>query len=329
MAQYILRRFLLFIPMFFLLSLISFTVIQLPPGSYVDTLLANMQSRGLVVEESEVNRLTAQYGLDKPFLEQYVLWISNFLLKGDLGTSFSENRPVREILAERVPLTMAISLISISLVWLIAIPIGVYSATHQYSPFDYFFTFIGLIGLSLPGFLFALVLMWWAYSTYGYAVTGLFSVEYADAPWSLDKFVDLLRHIWLPILVLSLTGTAGLIRVMRANLLDELRKQYVITARSKGLSERRLLWKYPIRVAFNPIVSTIGWLLPAIVGGESLVAIILNLRTVGPALLSAVRFQDMYLAGGIVMILSTLTLIGSLISDLLLAWLDPRIRLSD
>lgn len=329
MIQYIVRRFVLFIPMFILLSLISFTIIQLPPGSYVDTLVANMQSRGLAVEETEVQRLTQQYGLDKPFFEQYITWVRNFLVRGDLGNSFSENRPVVEILAERVPMTMVISLVSIVFIWLIAIPIGVYSATHQYSLFDYLFSFLGLIGLSLPGFLFAIILIWWTYTTYGYAVTGLFSVEYINAPWSFDKFVDLLRHIWLPIVVLSLTGTAGLIRVMRANLLDELRKQYVTTARSKGLPENRLLWKYPIRLALNPIVSTIGWLLPAIVGGESLIAIILNLRTVGPALLAAVRTQDMYLAGGIVMILSTLTLIGSLISDLLLTWLDPRIRFTN
>jgi peptide/nickel transport system permease protein len=328
MLQYIVRRVLTFIPMFFLLSLISFAVIQLPPGSFVDTLVANMKSRGLSIEEAEIQRLNEQYQLDQPFFTQYTRWISNFLLKGDLGTAFAENRPVTEILSERVPLTMAISLFSIALIWLIAIPIGVYSATHQYSWGDYVITFIGLIGLSLPSFLFAIVLLWVIYSTTGFALTGLFSVQYIDAPWSVDKFIDLLKHIWMPIGILAITGTAGLIRVMRANLLDELGKQYVVTARSKGLEERRVLWKYPIRVALNPIVSTIGWLLPTIVGGESLVAIILNLRTVGPALLTAVRTQDMYLAGGIVMILSTLTLIGSLISDLLLAWLDPRIRYS-
>lgn len=328
MLQYIVRRLLTFIPMFFLLSLLSFTIIQLPPGSYVDTMVANMQSRGLAIEEAEIQRLTQQYGLDKPFLAQYTQWISNFILRGDLGTAFAENRPVTEILQERVPLTMLISLISIGFIWLIALPIGVYSATHQYSLGDYVITFVGMIGLSLPSFLFAIVVLWFVYSTTGFAITGLFSVQYINAPWSMEKVVDLLKHIWLPIGILAVTGTAGLIRVMRANLLDELSKQYVTTARSKGLTERRVLWKYPIRVALNPIVSTIGWLLPTIVGGESLVAIILNLRTVGPALLNAVRTQDMYLAGGIVMILSTLTLIGSLISDLLLAWLDPRIRYS-
>lgn len=328
MLQFIIRRILTFIPMFFFLSLLSFAIIQLPPGDYLSTVIGNMKARGLAIDEAEIARLNAQYGLDRPFLEQYGRWMGNFLLRGDLGMAFAENRPVTEILAERIPPTIGISLISIFCIWAIAIPIGVYSATHQYSIADYVVTFVGMIGLSLPSFLFAIILLWIIYSTTGFALTGLFSVEYANAPWSVEKFIDLLKHIWLPIGILSLTGTAGLIRVMRANLLDELGKQYVVTARSKGIGEQRLLWKYPFRVAINPIVSTIGWLLPAIVGGESLVGIILNLRTVGPALLAAIRTQDMYLAGGIVMILSALTLIGSLISDLVLAWLDPRIRYS-
>jgi peptide/nickel transport system permease protein len=328
MLQYIVRRIFTFIPMFFFLSLLSFAIIQLPPGDYLSTVVGNMKARGLAIDEAEIERLNAQYGLDKPFLEQYTRWMGNFLLRGDLGMAFAENRPVTEILAERIPPTIGISLISIFAIWAIAIPIGVYSATHQYSVTDYVVTFVGMIGLSLPSFLFAIILLWLVYSTTGFALTGLFSVEYANAPWSFEKLVDLLKHIWLPIGILSLTGTAGLIRIMRANLLDELGKQYVVTARSKGVGEQRLLWKYPFRVAINPIVSTIGWLLPAVVGGESLVGIILNLRTVGPALLGAIRTQDMYLAGGIVMILSALTLIGSLISDLVLAWLDPRIRYS-
>ncbi len=314
--------------MFFFLSILSFAIIQLPPGDYLSTVVANMKSRGLAIDQAEIDRLNAQYGLDKPFLVQYTQWMGNFIFKGDLGMAFAENRPVTDILAERIPPTILISLMSILVIWLISIPIGVYSATHQYSLADYIVTFIGMIGLSLPSFLFAIIVLWVIYSTTGFALTGLFSVEFANAPWSIDKAVDFLKHIWLPIGILSITGTAGLIRVMRANLLDELGKQYVVTARSKGLGEQRLLWKYPIRVALNPLVSTIGWLLPAIVGGESLVGIILNLRTVGPALLAAIKTQDMYLAGGIVMILSTLTLIGSLISDLALAWIDPRIRYS-
>ena len=258
--------------------------------------------------------------------------MKNFLLHGDLGRSFGsygssmENKPVTDIILERLPATMIISIVSTIVVWAIAIPIGIYSATHQYSLMDYIATFIGFIGLALPNFLFAIIIMWIVFSQTDHAVTGLFSLEYRHAPWSIAKVIDMLKNIWVPVLVLATAGTAGLIRVMRANLLDELNKQYVVTARAKGLSERRLLWKYPVRIAFNPIFSTIGWLLPAIVGGEALVSIILNLKTIGPVLLSAVLRQDMYLAGSIIMILSALTLIGTLISDLALAWLDPRIR---
>jgi peptide/nickel transport system permease protein len=326
MLKYILRRILILIPMLILLSIISFSIIQLPPGSYLDTYVTNLQAQGLTVDQAEIDRLTRQYGLDQPLYIQYFRWMRNFLLRGDLGRSFIENRPVTEILQERVPPTMIISLVSIFFVWVVAIPIGVYSATHQYSFLDYVFTFLGFIGVSVPSFLFALILMWLVFSNTGYAISGLNSVEFMDAPWRLPRILDMLKNIWLPLVVLAMGGTAGLIRTIRANLLDELGKQYVTTARSKGLRERKLLWKYPIRIAFNPVFSTIGWMLPAIVGGESLVAIILNLRTVGPILLSAVRSQDMYLAGGIVMILSALTLIGTLISDLALAWLDPRIR---
>lgn len=258
--------------------------------------------------------------------------MKNLILHGDMGRSFGSyggtlsNKPVADIIKERLPATMVISIISTIVVWAIAIPIGIYSATHQYSLADYVATFIGFIGLAIPNFLFAIVIMWVVFSQTGHAVTGLFSVEYLDKPWSIGKVLDMLKNIWVPVLVLATAGTAGLIRVMRANLLDELDKQYVITARAKGLRERRLLWKYPVRVAFNPIFSTIGWLLPAIVGGEALVAIVLNLRTIGPVLLNAVLRQDMYLAGSILLVLSTLTLIGTLISDLALLWLDPRIR---
>ncbi len=326
MLKYIVRRILILIPMLVLLSIISFAVIQLPPGSYLDTYVANLQSQGLTVDEAEIERLTRQYGLDQPLHIQYFRWMRNFILRGDLGRSFIENQPVSDILKERIPPTMIISLVSIFFVWVVAVPIGVYSATHQYSFLDYVFTFLGFIGVSVPSFLFALILMWLVFSKTGYAISGLNSVKYMDAPWNFARILDMLKNVWLPLVVLGMGGTAGMIRTIRANLLDELGKQYVTTARSKGLKERRLLWKYPIRIAFNPVFSTIGWLLPAIVGGESLVAIILNLRTVGPMLLSAVRSQDMYLAGGIVMILSALTLVGTLISDLALAWLDPRIR---
>ena len=332
MLYIIIRRIFILIPMLILLSMLSFLVIQLPPGDYLDTYVQNKKNQGLIIDEAEIERLTQRYGLGKPLYEQYFSWMRNFLLHGDLGRSFGsygssmENKPVTDIIMERLPATMIISIVSTIVVWALAIPIGIYSATHQYSLMDYIATFIGFIGLALPNFLFAIIIMWIVFSQTDHAVTGLFSLEYRHAPWSIAKVVDMLKNIWVPVLVLATAGTAGLIRVMRANLLDELNKQYVVTARAKGLSERRLLWKYPVRIAFNPIFSTIGWLLPAIVGGEALVSIILNLQTIGPVLLQAVLRQDMYLAGSIIMILSALTLIGTLISDLALAWLDPRIR---
>ena len=315
-----------------MLSILSFMIIQLPPGNYLDTYVLNLRNQGLIIDESEIERLTERYGLGKPLTVQYLSWMKNFIQHGDLGRSFGsygssmENKPVTDIILERLPATMIISIISTIVVWVIAIPIGIYSATHQYSLMDYVSTFIGFIGLALPNFLFAIIIMWVVFAQTGHAVTGLFSLEYRHVPWSIAKVIDMLKNIWVPVLVLATAGTAGLIRVMRANLLDELNKQYVVTARAKGLSEGRLLWKYPVRIAFNPIISTIGWLLPAIVGGEALVAIVLNLNTIGPVLLSAVLRQDMYLAGSIIMILSSLTLFGTLISDLALVWLDPRIR---
>ena len=332
MLYIIIRRIFILIPMLLLLSILSFIIIQLPPGNYLDTYVNNLRNQGLVIDEAEIERLTQRYGLGKPLYAQYFSWMKNFLLHGDLGRSFGsygssmENKPVTDIIVERLPATMIISIVSTIVVWAIAIPIGIYSATHQYSLMDYIATFIGFIGLALPNFLFAIIIMWIVFSQTDHAVTGLFSLEYRHASWSIAKVIDMLKNIWVPVLVLATAGTAGLIRVMRANLLDELNKQYVVTARAKGLSERRLLWKYPVRIAFNPIFSTIGWLLPAIVGGEALVSIILNLKTIGPVLLQAVLRQDMYLAGSIIMILSALTLIGTLISDIALAWLDPRIR---
>lgn len=337
MLRIIVRRILILIPMLFLISILSFIIIQLPPGNYLDTYVSNLKSQGLTVSQDEIDRLTRQYGLDKPVIARYFTWMGNFLLHGDLGMSMgsaqggwsADRRPVVDILWERIPPTIIISLLSLICVWAIGIPIGIYSATHQYSFMDYVATFIGFVGLSLPSFLFAIVLIWITFIKTGHGVTGLFSVQYVDAPWSLAKFVDMLKNIWLPLVVLALGGTAGLIRTIRANLLDELNKPYVITARAKGLSEGKLLWKYPIRIAFNPVISTIGWMLPGIVAGEQLVAIITNMRTIGPVLLNAVRMQDMYLAGAILMILSSLTVIGTLISDLALVWLDPRIRYTD
>jgi len=252
--------------------------------------------------------------------------MENMIIHGNFGWSFQWNRPVNDLLSERVPLTMAISVASLLLSWAIAIPIGIYSATHQYSVWDYIFTFIGFIGLATPGFLVALVLARVIFTTTGFSPLGLFSNQYLDAPWSMEKFLDMLKHLILPLFIIGLSSTGTTIRVMRANLLDELKKQYVITARAKGLSEVKLLLKYPVRMALNPIISTVGWVLPGLVSGEVLVSIVLSIQTTGPLLLRAVLAQDMYLAGSIVMILSTLTVIGTLLSDILLAAMDPRIR---
>ena len=325
MLYYVIRRILILIPLLLILSMISFVIIQLPPGDMLTTYLNRLRMSGASITEDEIVRLTQLYGLDKPLYLQYFKWMGN-LLRGNLGISFLWGRPVREILAERLPLTIFISILTTIFVWVVAIPIGIYSALHQYSSFDYIFTFIGYIGLSVPGFLLALILIWLLYSNFGLNMTGLFSPEFVTAPWSIAKVLDMFKRIWFPLIIIGMGGTAGLIRVMRANLLDELRKQYVITARAKGLPESRLIFKYPVRMAINPLISTIGWMFAGIVSGESLVSIVLNIQTVGPLLLQATLGQDMYLAGSITMLLSALTIIGTLISDILLAWLDPRIR---
>jgi peptide/nickel transport system permease protein len=263
--------------------------------------------------------------LDKPLPVQYFLWISG-VLKGDFGYSYSLGKPVKELIWSRLAFTVTISFLTMVCVWIIAIPIGIYSATHQYKFFDYFFTFLGFIGMSAPGFMVALVMLYISYTVFGTSVGGLFSDAYVDAPWSLARVTDLSRHIWVPIAVLAVSGTAGLIREVRANLLDQLEMPYVVTARAKGLSEWRLLLKYPVRIAINPIVSTIGWMLPGLLSGSIIVDVVLSLPTTGPLLLTALMEQDMYLAGSFVMLLSTLGVIGTLISDILLVWVDPRIR---
>ncbi len=325
MLGYIVRRVLYMIPVMFAVSILSFAIIQAPPGDYLTTRIAQLQLEGTPASEDQILALRKRYGLDEPMHVQYVKWMSG-MFKGDLGKSFIHNRPVTELIGERIMLTMAISIASILLAYVIAIPIGIYSATHQYSPADYFFTLLGFIGISIPSFFLALVLMFAWYRWTGEMVTGLFSPEYAAKPWSLGKVGDLLKHIWLPALIVGVAGTAGTIRVLRACLLDELQKQYVITARAKGLGERWLIFKYPVRIAINPMISTIGWMLPSIVSGAAIVSIVLNLPTTGPMLLDALMMQDMYLAGSFIMILCVLTVIGTLISDILLAWSDPRIR---
>ncbi len=326
MLAYIARRVIMLVPILFLISMVSFFLIQLPPGDWVSFYIQNLRMSGVEVSEDEAARLTRMYGLDKPLYVQYLRWMEGMLLRGDFGWSFQWNKPVKEILKERIPLTVFISLLSLIFSWFIAIPIGIYSATHQYSIMDYVFTFIGFIGLATPGFLLALILAWAFFKFFNFSALGLFSTEYLDAPWSWAKFADMLKHLWLPMIMVGLAGTGVNIRVMRANLLDELQKQYVITARAKGLPWIRILFKYPVRVAINPIISTVSWVLPGIVSGEILVAIVLSLQTTGPVLLRAVLAQDMYLAGSIVMILSTLTVTGALLADILLAALDPRIR---
>jgi len=309
-----------------LISLISFIIIELPPGDFLNIYISRLQQSGVEVDENELAQLRMQYGLDKPSHIRYLRWIWNIIRYGNFGQSFQWQKPVAEVLGERIALTVVISMVTLVFVYGVSIPIGIFSATHQYSLPDYVLTFIGFIGLATPNFLLAIVLMWVSFAYLNLPITGLFSPEYVDAIWSWGKIWDMAKHLWVPVVVIGTAGTAGIIRVMRGCLLDELTKQYVITARAKGVAERRLLFKYPARIAINPIVSTIGWLLPAIISGETITAIVLNLPTTGPVLLRALLYQDMYLAGGFVMILAVLTLIGTLVSDVLLAWLDPRIR---
>ena len=329
MRRYIARRFVYMIFTVWIITLVSFAVIQLPPGDYVSSLVSQMVSQGTdEVPPEIIEQLRAQYGLDQPVYVQYLKWIRNVITQGDFGYSFTYQRDAGTIISQRLPMSMAISLGSVLFIWIVALPVGVYSAVNKYTLGDHIATFFGFIGLAIPNFLLALLLMFFSYRYFGEALLGLFSSEYADAPWSVEKFLDLLRHLWIPIIILGTSGTAGLIRTMRANLLDELNKPYVDTARAKGLRERRLLWKYPVRHALNPFISTIGWVLPGLVAGEVIVSIVLNLPTSGPVLFNALLSQDMYVASGFILVLSTLTVIGTFLSDLALAWLDPRIRLA-
>ena len=325
MGRYIIQRLVLTIPTIFAISIVSFVIIQLPPGDFLTAYIATLESGGQVIDQAQIDALRSQYGLGEPLYVQYFKWISG-ILAGDFGYSFQWQRPVSELIGERMLMTVILSVASLLLVWAISLPIGIYSAVKQYSVGDYFFTFVSFIGLGVPNFLLALVLMWWAYTQLGMSVGGLFSQQYADAPWSSARVIDLLAHLWIPAIVLAIGGIAGLIRIMRANLLDELPRLYVTTARAKGMKEGRLVLKYPVRVALNPFVSTIGWTLPGLVSGSIIVSVVLNLPTTGPMLLTALQSQDMYLAGAILLLLSVLTVIGTLISDILLAWLDPRIR---
>jgi peptide/nickel transport system permease protein len=326
MLEYIMRRILYMIPTLFAISIVSFAIIQLPPGDYLTSLVAGMAAQGETVDTATLAALKERYGLGQPFYVQYYKWMSGILLRGDFGQSFEWNRPVSALIWDRLGLTLVISVASLIFIWVVAFPIGIYSAVRKYSIGDYIATFIGFIGLATPNFLIALVLMYVAFAYFGQNLGGLFSREFIDAPWSWAKFVDMLNHLWIPMIVIGTAGTAGLIRIMRANLLDELGKPYVVTARAKGLPEGKLLLKYPVRVALNPFVSTVGWVLAGLISGEAIVSIVLNLPTAGPLLLRSLMSQDMYLAGSFILMLSALTVVGTLISDILLAWLDPRIR---
>ncbi len=328
MLQYILRRLLMMIPTIIAISIVTFIIIQLPPGDFLTTLVAGLASQGETVNQDAIIALQERYGLGQPIYVQYWKWISGIFLRGDLGQSFEYNRPVSQLIWDRLGFSAALAISTLIFSWLIAFPIGFYSATHQYTPGDYLFTFLGFIGLAIPEFMLALVLLYVSFKYFGQSVGGLFSPEYVDAAWSFAKFTDLLAHLWIPVVIISVAGTAGLIRITRANLLDELNKPYVVTARAKGLSESRLLTKYPVRVALIPFVSTVGWELPQIISGEAIIAIVLNLPTTGPLLLRALQSEDMYLAGSLIFFVSVLTVIGTLISDVALAYLDPRIRYS-
>jgi len=325
MLSYIIRRLFYTVIVLLAISVVAFILIQLPPGDYVTYLISRLEHAGGRVSESQIVALRKQYGLDLPIYVQYFKWMGR-MLHGDFGRSLQWNKPVSDLIAERLPLTVIISTFTLIFTYAVAIPIGIYSATHQYSVGDYTFTVIGFAGLATPNFLLALILMFLFYKYFGLSVGGLFSPQYLTATWSVDKFIDMLKHLPIPIIVIGTAGTAWIIRVMRGCLLDELRKQYVITARAKGVAERTLLFKYPVRIAINPIISTIGWTLPGIISGETITAIVLSLPTTGPLLFQALLNQDMYLAGSTVMFLTFLTVIGTLISDILLVWMDPRIR---
>ena len=326
MLEFLTRRILLLVPTVVVISMIAFVVIQLPPGDFLTSYVTTLQAAGESIDAAQIEALREQYGLGEPIHVQYLKWVTG-MFQGNFGQSLQWKAPVKDLIWERLILTVVLSLSSLLFIWAVAFPVGIYSAIKQYSPGDYFFTFLSFVGLGVPNFLLALVIMWVAYSRFGITVGGLFSPEYSSAPWSAGKVADLIGHLWIPMIVLGMGGTAGLIRVMRANLLDELHKPYVVTARAKGMPEEKLLLKYPVRLALNPFVSTIGWTLPGLVSGSVIVSVVLNLPTTGPLLLSALQSQDMYLAGSFILLLSILTVIGTLISDLLLAWLDPRIRL--
>ncbi|MBV9189740.1 MAG: ABC transporter permease [Betaproteobacteria bacterium] len=336
MLRYTIHRLLIMIPTLVVISFVSFSIIKLPPGDFLSNQIAELQSQGDKAALEKVDFLRKQYGLDKPFLEQYAVWVGFWpsdgkfhgLLQGDLGWSFEHDMAVTEVVGDRLLLSFILNFSVVLFTWAVAFPIGVYAATHQYGWGDHGLTFLGYIGLATPNFLLALVLMYFANVEFGLSVGGIMDPEFLGQAWSWAKARSVLTHLWIPVIVIGTSGTAAMIRRLRANLLDELQKQYVVTARAKGMPAFRLLVKYPLRMSLNPFIADIGNLLPSVISGSAIVAVVLSLQTSGPMLLAALQSQDQYLAGSFLMFLAFLTVIGMFISDLLLAALDPRIRLT-
>jgi len=326
MLGYLVHRILIMIPTLIAISVVIFTIINLPPGDYFSTYIAELQSSGEAADLAKIHFLQVQYGFDRPLWEQYLYWVAG-LLQGDMGYSFAYNLPVKDVVGDRLLMTFIVSFTTIIFTYVVAFPIGVYSATHQYSWSDHALTLLGFLGLAIPSFLLALVLLYLANVYLGISIGGLMDPQFVDQPWTWQKVLSVLAHIWIPVIVIGTAGTASMIRRLRANLLDELQKQYVVTARAKGLPPIRTLFKYPLRMALNPFISDIGSLLPHVISGAAIVSVVMSLPTTGPMLLEALRSQDMYLAGSFLMFMSFLTVIGVFISDLALAMLDPRIRL--
>ena len=326
MLGYLVHRILIMIPTLIAISVVIFTIINLPPGDYFSTYIAELQSSGEAADLAKIHFLQVQYGFDRPLWEQYLYWVAG-LLQGDMGYSFAYNLPVNDVVGDRLLMTFIVSFTTIIFTYVVAFPIGVYSATHQYSWSDHVLTLLGFLGLAIPSFLLALVLLYLANVYLGISIGGLMDPQYVNQPWTWQKVLSVLAHIWIPVIVIGTAGTASMIRRLRANLLDELQKQYVVTARAKGLPPLRTLFKYPLRMALNPFISDIGSLLPHVISGAAIVSVVMSLPTTGPMLLEALRSQDMYLAGSFLMFMSFLTVIGVFISDLALAMLDPRIRL--
>lgn len=324
-GKFVIKRLLFAIPLLLVMSLVAFFIIQAPPGDFITAYTAALMESGDQLDYQQLEALRERYGLDQPVIVQYFKWIAG-VLHGDFGLSFQWRTPVSTLIWERMGLSVILSIATVLLTWIIAIPIGIYSSVRKNSIGDYIATFVGFLGLAIPSFLLALLLMYLSVVEFGFDASGLFSMEFRNAPWSFARFADLLKHLWVPVIILGVNSTASIIRVMRANLLDELPKLYVVTARAKGLSEFKLLMKYPVRVALNPIVSTIGWLFPQIISGSIIVSFVMGLPTAGPLLLESLKSQDMYLAGSLVLLLGCLSIIGMLISDILLALIDPRIR---